>query len=744
MTAGDGTRMPHQIPAGSFAKRSSPRAARVRAAQFRTLATATRPGEKSGLAISVRVVLAGLAALAVIGTASSVGGVGAARRGPLAGSDAWLRTQHLLRDPAASLRRARAAWERGDRPRAEWLLEELAERHPIIADYADWMRVQLLAEQGRDAEAAELAQRALASYVDSPLRADLYRQLGNLYVRFDSDEAARAAWRGALDETRDPSLRAPLLEATAASEERSGEPQAAARTYALLWSLHPTSREAGAAEERLEALEKALEAPLRSAIDWRRRGDELFRKRHNEEALAAYERALELGLSASETRRALRQRARVLFRLRRYPEAAQAFSILPDVDDVALWHARSLARAGEVSRAIREFESLAQRARGELSIRSGFLAALLLQGQGHSERARRQLSKVARNRSTPGLANAALWRLAWGSYRDARYTEAISLLEQLMPRERDPIGRLRSRYWRARALGHATDAESAAEALREFAEIAREYPLSYYGWRARQRVPANQLEVRPGQPATIPEGMRDLSSEALVRPRILLAAGLVSEAIEEMQRVRRRARGLSDRLSLAQLFADAGDYRGAQRLVVDAYTEVLARGPVSSLEELWWHAWPAAYGDLVTAATSSPGSVDPALVLSIMREESGFQPQVVSPNGARGLLQIMASTGERLARSVGQEDFCAEDLFQPEVNIRLGSHYLEELTRQFEGRLSAAIASYNAGPERVSQWMSDGRELGEDDEWVESIPYDQTRAYVKRVLRSLQAYQLLY
>jgi len=169
----------------------------------------------------------------------------------------------------------------------------------------------------------------------------------------------------------------------------------------------------------------------------------------------------------------------------------------------------------------------------------------------------------------------------------------------------------------------------------------------------------------------------------------------------------------------------------------------LAGAPTPTREELWWHAWPAAYLQQVEEETSRPGSVDAALVYSIMREESGFRPEVVSPVGARGLLQIMEPTGERLARAVGHPDFEADDLFDPDLNIRLGAHYLAELSRRFDGRLSAVIASYNAGPEAVAGWLEARPEL-EDDEWVEAIPYDQTRSYVRRVLRSLEAYRLLY
>jgi soluble lytic murein transglycosylase len=141
--------------------------------------------------------------------------------------------------------------------------------------------------------------------------------------------------------------------------------------------------------------------------------------------------------------------------------------------------------------------------------------------------------------------------------------------------------------------------------------------------------------------------------------------------------------------------------------------------------------------------TRAPGSVEPALVFAIMREESGYRAHVVSPSGARGLLQIMIPTGTRLAARMGHPGFSADDLFDPSTNIKLGAHYLGELKSRFEGRLSASIASYNAGPEAVARWLGPDAPQ-EDDVWVESIPYDQTRGYVRRVMRSLHAYKVLY
>jgi len=232
-------------------------------------------------------------------------------------------------------------------------------------------------------------------------------------------------------------------------------------------------------------------------------------------------------------------------------------------------------------------------------------------------------------------------------------------------------------------------------------------------------------------------------AEALARARILLEAGLAEEAALELDRTAGRARSLRDRLEVARLLAGAGRYHRAQRLVVDRYHEDLARGVAPGHEELWWLAWPAAFGEVLAAARPPDAAIDRAVVSAVMREESGYRPEVTSPAGARGLLQIMPDTGRRLAAELGLGGFEPADLYLPRTNIRLGTFYLDQLMRQFDGRLVAAVASYNAGPHNVARWLVERPGL-EDDEWVEAVPYSQTRSYVKRVMRSIHAYRMLH
>jgi len=652
-------------------------------------------------------------------------------------ADRVLRRQSevLLGDAAALLRAAGQAVEKGDDAHADWLYSELGDRHPIVGDYAGLHRAELRLRMRRPAQARQIASATLQAHPDSPLRAALHRVVGDSLIVEHDEPGARQAYAAALAETDDDDERARLLRLIARSEERSGEDRAAGITWRLLWYAHPGSDEAQQASHRLDVIETHLGKTLRRPSDWRRRGDRLFQLRRNEEALEAFDRALALGLPETEARRTRERRAHTLFRLRRYPEALAAFEALPQTGDIPIWRARSLARADRVPESIAAFERIAGRA-GAHGMRAHYLAALLLDGRDRHVEARPHYSVVAEDPAGGSLAQAAAWRLGWRDYQRGDHAAAAERFERLFELTSDPIDRLQPLYWRARAL-ESIDPDRARDLLKSLAE---QYPLSYYGARARARIAATDLA---GHPHDIAPGRAELRPSEVERVRILLEAGLVEHGAQESARLMRRASGLEDRVTLARLLTSAGDYNRAQRIVVDAYTASLAKGPVSGLEELWRFAWPSAFAHYVDQATNQQDvTVDPALVYSIMREESGYRPQVVSPVGARGLLQIMRETGANLASRRGRESFDADELFDPRTNIELGSFYLGELSRKFPDRLSASIASYNAGPHVVSGWVA-SRE-GADDEWVESIPYSETRSYVKRVMRSLEAYRRLY
>jgi len=639
-------------------------------------------------------------------------------------------------------------------------LARVARSHPLVADHVHRLRAARLLEAGAPERAVRAAREALAARPQTPLRARLHRLEGDALLAAGDAGGARRAWEQALAADPGAEERAEIELALAASHDRAGERRRAGEIYLRLWTRASEAEIAERAAEGLDAIESELGETLRDAEAHLARADALLRQRRTADALDAYEQALRASeggpLRARRRTEAERGRARALFHLRRYPEAREAFAALAERDrEARLWAARARARTGEVEPATEELLELAEEG-GALGLRARYLAALLLEDD-HPGSAREQLLRLVRAAGSSELGRAARWRLGWSAYREGRWEDARRHLEALARDEPDPILALRPRYWLARLEAERDERETAGAA---FAAIVREYPFSYYGWRSRGRLralaradggPAGQGAGAAGARAlpeaegtTLPPGRPALPPRALARPGILLAAGLPEPAREELDHLRRRVSSRDERLELASLYSEVGEHHAAQRLVVDPWNVHLARGPAPGHEEAWWLAWPRAFDDLVRRFSREAGApVEPALVYAVMREESGYRPEVVSIVGARGLLQIMPETGARLAQDAGLAPFDAEDLFEPRVNIRLGARYLGQLGRRFGGRDSAAIGSYNAGPTAVARWLRE-RPDEADDAWVESVPYAQTRAYLKRVLRSRHVYRVLY
>lgn len=664
---------------------------------------------------------------------------------PAAAAPSSSEPESLLQQPAAALREARSALAAGDLTRAEALLEAVADRHPIVSDYAKLLWLRALVESGRTEDAiTSMAGREPAR---SPLAAEFFTLLGRAHAANGSEPGARAMWTKALALTEEDEAQAELQRSIGASFERSKELAQAANAYLDVWASHPISKADAPASAALERIEAALGRSVRTPVDFRKRGDALYRARHNERALAAYGQALESdALSRGERARAERQRAFTLFRLRRYPEAAAAFGQVPADDEMRIELARSHARAGNVPLAIEQLEAIGRRSSSRHAARANLLAGLLAEGEEQHERARELFEAAGRRGASTSYGTAALWRLGWAAYRAGRFEQAIAYFERLIDRPTwGPVqfSSMRPRYWRARAL-ERLGRDGASE---EFAAMAAAYPLSYYGWRASRRAGAHARALAP-QP--LDAGVEALSSTQLTRARILLAAGMRDECRDELDRLYPLASGLSDRLSLAALYTELGEFHEPERLMIAAYNERLSAAPSPEDIEVWWYAWPAPFEVSFRRAAELGVRVESGLVYAVMREESGYLADVLSVSGARGLLQIMPETGEELARSRSLPDFTPDDLFEPDTNIQLGSAYLEQLLERFGGRPSAAIASYNAGAAAVERWLAaegpvadSGIDAG-DDEWVEAIPYDQTRTYVKRVLRSLHVYRTLH
>ena len=192
-------------------------------------------------------------------------------------------------------------------------------------------------------------------------------------------------------------------------------------------------------------------------------------------------------------------------------------------------------------------------------------------------------------------------------------------------------------------------------------------------------------------------------------------------------------------LAQAEIYASDGGYTRALQSMKHSGISFFTQ-PVDRVPAVYWHLlFPQPYWTEIVADSGSNG-LDPYLVASLIRQESEFNAGAVSPANAYGLMQLLPSVGKSMAKEEGIPHFDTYQLLDPETNIRLGIRYLRERMNRFGGVQEYALAAYNAGDGRVEDWQAAGPYHGMD-EFVESIPFTQTREYVESILRNEETYR---
>jgi soluble lytic murein transglycosylase len=317
---------------------------------------------------------------------------------------------------------------------------------------------------------------------------------------------------------------------------------------------------------------------------------------------------------------------------------------------------------------------------------------------------------------------------------------------------------LRARYWVGEVLGGSTDPTQRAEGQSKLEGLGRSHPTSFYGALALGQAPAKPLPDDPPEPSIAADASLAPGSLA-TNPSFLagvelLRLGFPEQAADELNGVDRgRVEGpagkLEPMLLLAIALEQAGDHRTAHAIAKSTLAAAERRDgdePSARSKELvaWFRriAFPNAYRPEIEHWAKAYG-VPPDLMQALMREESALDPQVISGAGAVGLTQLMPDTAARLAHRLGLPRPNARALEDPSLNIRLGTSYVADLLKRYQGNQAMAVAAYNAGEGMVNRWRT---ERGKEplDAFVEEIPVTETRGYVKRVLSSYATYRYLY
>jgi soluble lytic murein transglycosylase len=345
-------------------------------------------------------------------------------------------------------------------------------------------------------------------------------------------------------------------------------------------------------------------------------------------------------------------------------------------------------------------------------------------------------------------APAAHWKAAWLSYRLRRYPDAARLMDEQIqnyPASGDVPGAL---YWRGRLY---EDVEhDFGQALNYYAALDAAYVNSYYAMLGRQRMsvigkreavaPAAVLEAvkampNPGLTDELPE-----NDVHLIKARLLANAGLNEYIRPEIELS--ATSGEWGALAEAEIYESFGEDSRALQSMKRSKIPYLSL-QVNQIPMAYWKLiFPQPYWGALTEDAREDG-VDPFLVASLIRQESEFNPNAVSRANAYGLMQLLPSTAKGIAKRQGEKHFQTAELLNPETNLKLGTADLRSAIAKYGGQVEYALASYNAGDTPVRAWIAENN-YKDIPEWVESIPYTETREYVEAIVRNRELYRALY
>ncbi len=637
------------------------------------------------------------------------------------------------------LRRALCLLRLGNAREADALFSEVdAPRHGRT--YLQFWRAEARAAISGDAAAAE-AYRSLAGRADGALAdSALARWLRAAATTGNAESANRAA---ASLVSRGGDLAAAGYEYRLAAALAAGDERAWRATWEAMLQQMPRT------EQTRRAAAVALQNGWQPSGSWRAKLARMFEWHGDREsAVTTWEGALEDPYYAGREIELRYRIAKNLVDLRRYSAAVPHLRRALEDETDRTWRPRLLRLYAKLER--RRNHETASRARERQFITEFpghedapdalWNIGMSFERVGKLDDAIGIYRELHRRFPRSEEAGKGNWRIGFCLYRRGEYVSAYERFSELAGTSSDFVIADQASYWAGKSL-HAAGREREAFAVWDLA--AAYSPRSYYSVASA---------VRAGRAVTPPED-EELTEDRLpagpphwpayAEANWLATLGEWRFAREALTRsAARQANSVPEKERLADVFERIGDYAQSirwrwramwSRTTADRYYRL----PPQTLRRVW----PDFFRREVLDASDRTG-VSPHLIWAIIRQESIFDAEVTSRADARGLMQIIPPTGRELARRMGIRDFSPEDLYDPGLNVKMGSLYVSQLLDRFGGRTDLVAAGYNAGPHNARRWH---RAHPDDaDVFRELITYSETRKYVKLVLKNYHIYAALY
>lgn len=617
-----------------------------------------------------------------------------------------------------------------------------------LDDYADYLGAQALLQAGRGTEAYALLDHFADRHPDSIFNANAPVLLANAYIQQNNPQAAIKL----LDSLSGTQIAADndFRYALGRAYQVAGDNAHAAPIFRSLYVTQPLSFEASQARTQLEA----IHAPL-TAAERKSHADQLFNAKRYAEAGAEYHAIERDGEGLSTADRNTLQIYAALCDLKLKRISRRQVERLPETagDGAALkqYMLAELARNGNdesghdaiVARMVQQFPH--SRWLEEALYSSGNMYLL----KQDAQRAISSYAMLVKLFPASIYAPTAHWRTAWLSYRLRNYSEAARLMDEQVTQYPASLEATTALYWRGRI--YEDEEHDYGQAANYYRALTANYANYYYANLARERLRVIGSRAAADAPAAALKSLPERQVPALTgelpenEPHLIKARLLANAALNEYIGPEIQASPTSSEwgaLAQAEIYASYGEYTRSLQSMKHSALSFFAL-PVGQVPMVYWKLlFPQPYWTGIVDNAKKNG-LDPYLVASLIRQETEFNAVAVSRANAYGLMQLLPSVGRSLARKEKIRGFRTSSLLDPSINLELGTVNLKAVLDRFGGQLEYALAAYNAGDTPVRRWMAAGN-YKDIQEFVESIPYSETREYVQAILRNREMYRTLY
>lgn len=617
-----------------------------------------------------------------------------------------------------------------------------------LDDYAAFLGAQAALQAGRGGDTYSLLDHFADRFPDSIFVANVPVLLANAHLQQNDPAGALAVLNPLL--STDIAAHNDFRYTLGRAYQLSGDTAHAATVFRGIYVTQPLSYEAAQSRMQLQA----MGAPISSA-ERKTHADQLFNAKHYAEAGEEYHAIAQSDTNLNEgDRNALAIYAAVCDLKLKHISRREIERLPVTSDDSAALKMYMLA---EISRSegdrgahdalIAEMVTRFPHSRWlEEALYSGGNMYLLLHD---AKQAIYHYTLLVDMFPNSLYAPSAHWRSAWLNYRTRNYSEAARLMDEQIVRYSSGIEVPSALYWRGRI--YEDEEHNLAQASNYYRSLSTNFVNFYYADLGRQRLSVLRNQASITAPSPVLNAVRSVVVPTLTaelpeaEPHLIKARLLANAALNEYIAPEVQASDTSAEwgaLAQGQIYVSYGEYTRALQAMKHSAIPFFSL-PIPDVPQPYWQLlFPQPYwGDLVAA--SQRNGLEPYLVASLIRQESEFNAAAMSHANAIGLMQLLPSVGKSLAKKQGIKGFNPSMLLNPSINLQLGTVNLKQVLDRFGGQVEYALAAYNAGDVPVRQWMSLNN-YKDVPEFVESIPYTETREYVQAILRNREMYRVLY